>query len=151
VTLLLYLKFYVINVRWALQKGRAGQRAPEDTSQNLNPNAHDKAAADHTGRIVANDLENIPFGLIMLWACIISVLFAPALDANLNDNHLGDLYTATIALAIIAGARTLHTIVFSLAVPPPTRSIFFVIAQMAVFGLGMVAVIAASLATNVAV
>lgn len=68
VTLVLFIKFYVSNFSLGAAKGRAGMRPPEDQWQAAEIGEDAKQAADRAQRIVTNDLENIPFGLIFLWA-----------------------------------------------------------------------------------
>lgn len=66
VTVLLVFKFWLTNVMAGGAKGKAGARAPEDTFQNAAPTPEDVAALDRANRIVSNDLENIPVGLILV-------------------------------------------------------------------------------------
>ena len=60
--LLVCAAVYVTNLRWGGLKAKAGQRAPEDTFQSQSPTRDDVEAADRAGRVVSNDLENIPLG-----------------------------------------------------------------------------------------
>lgn len=66
VTLLLVFKFWLTNVMAGGAKAKAGGRAPEDTFQNKSPTPEDVAEFERANRIVSNDIENIPTGLIMV-------------------------------------------------------------------------------------
>jgi hypothetical protein len=51
-----------------LLQAKAGRRAKEDVDNNTTPSAEELAAEEHAGMVVRNDMENLPFGLIMIWA-----------------------------------------------------------------------------------
>ncbi|KAF0712392.1 hypothetical protein As57867_004831, partial [Aphanomyces stellatus] len=81
-TLVLYIKYVLTTLVGAQKNERAGLRAPEDTpdqKQNFglvvdHPEEDLQKArveAARWSRIVANDLENLPFGLIVVWASIL--------------------------------------------------------------------------------
>jgi uncharacterized membrane protein YecN with MAPEG domain len=75
-TALLYIKFFVSNMGLGGAKNNAGRRAPEDFYQKTGLTEEEQqaadAAVDRAQRIVNNDLENIPFGLIIIWASTVS-------------------------------------------------------------------------------
>ena len=59
VTLILFLKYFISNMRWGFAKGKANLRAKEDFNNNANATADDVERANHAGRIIQNDLENL--------------------------------------------------------------------------------------------
>jgi len=139
VTLLLAFKMVVTNVIWGLRKGRAGQRAPEDGAQNnAAPTAEDIARAERAGRVVQNDLENIPIALITFIVATICIGFVQ------GSSDLEDYIQAVVAFLIaFAAARYLHSIVYLLGLPSMVRTLFWFIGVLAFMGAGIVAVIAA--------
>jgi len=140
VTLLLAFKFVVTNVIWGARKGRAGQRAPEDGAQNnAAPTAEDIARAERAGRVVQNDLENIPIALITFIVATICISTVSPIDDDYED------YVQAVVAFLIAfcAARYLHSIVYLLGLPHMIRTLFWLIGTLAFMGAGIVAVIAA--------
>ena len=69
----MYLKFQITNFRMGNARVKAGSRPPEDFYQNKHPTKDDVECADRAARIVQNDLENIPIGLIVAWFCVLGM------------------------------------------------------------------------------
>src|SRR5690606_1481559 len=92
VTILLYFKFLVTYIRWAPYKGLAGQRPAEDGDlNNKNAGEEQRLAAEHAGRLVTNDQENLPYGLIFIWASILCIQVAAGVEKDLDavlDAHM---------------------------------------------------------------
>lgn len=137
VTLIIYLKFFVSNLRWGLAKGKANIRAKEDFNNNPNAGPDDVEKANHAGRIVQNDLENIPMGLVVIWASLLTVAsttMAPDQEA---------LCTAHLVLTCLWGFfRVVHTVIYELHLGLP-RSIVFMCSMLCLFSLMIVMVVAA--------
>lgn len=139
VTLLLAFKFVVTNVIWGARKGRAGQRAPEDGAQNnAAPTAEDIARAERAGRVVQNDLENIPIALITFIVATICTFTTRGVD------KAEDYIQAIVAFLItFCAARYLHSIIYLMGLPSMIRTLFWLIGTLAFMGAGIVGVIAA--------
>lgn len=136
----------VTNLRLGAAKAKAGLRAPEDKFQNTSPTADDVATADRASRVVSNDIENIPLGLICIWASLISILATQVFDplAGRLDDYHSDLLAAHMAFTIIfCVARYLHSIIYSLGLPTLIRSTFWLFGVLAMLGVAIVGVIAA--------
>ena len=134
----------VTNLRLGGAKAKAGLRAPEDKFQNTSPTADDVATADRAARVVSNDIENIPLGLICIWAAFICLSSTAVFDASGLDSYHEDLLAAHMAFTIIfCVARYLHSIIYSLGLPTIIRSTFWLFGVLAMLGLGLVGVIAA--------
>eukprot|EP00009_Paramoeba_aestuarina_P007036 CAMPEP_0201522242 /NCGR_PEP_ID=MMETSP0161_2-20130828/16571_1 /ASSEMBLY_ACC=CAM_ASM_000251 /TAXON_ID=180227 /ORGANISM="Neoparamoeba aestuarina, Strain SoJaBio B1-5/56/2" /LENGTH=128 /DNA_ID=CAMNT_0047921025 /DNA_START=34 /DNA_END=417 /DNA_ORIENTATION=+ len=79
-TSVLYLKWVVTAFKEGKAKAKYGARAPEDhfipgsPEQNFKGADSEKAKQELSrwARITGNDLENIPFGLIIIWASLIA-------------------------------------------------------------------------------
>ncbi|KAF0696893.1 Aste57867_12392 [Aphanomyces stellatus] len=121
-TLVLYVKYVFTTLVGARKNQLAGLRAPEDTpdqKQNFglvvdHPEEDLQKArveAARWSRIVANDLENLPFGLIVVWA---SILVG------------GDSGVVGISMIVFTAARLSHTLFYALALRPG-RSIAYLI------------------------
>lgn len=121
-------------------QGKAGQRAPEDPNQNSSPSAEDIEKSARFGRIIQNDLENIPLGLILLWAATVTYIISAG-----SNPQIKEYAQAIMAFAIIfAVARLLHTIVYGIAGPQPIRGALFLTGQLSALALGIISVILAS-------
>ncbi|RHY24221.1 hypothetical protein DYB32_008932 [Aphanomyces invadans] len=144
-TLVLYVKYVVATLIGANKKELAGLRAPEDTpDQKQNFGLVVDAVEDGQGskqqnhqaallvekrwsRIVANDLENIPLGLIVVWASILS-----GGDTNVNG----------ISIIVFAAVRVLHTIFYAMAWSKP-RSIAYLVGVAAVLVMAVAGIVGA--------
>ncbi|RHY00658.1 hypothetical protein DYB25_000928 [Aphanomyces astaci] len=133
-TLVLYIKYLVVTLIGARKRELAGLRAPEDTpdqKQNfglvvdaVEDGQQSKEATQQAAlvderrwsRITANDLENIPLGLIVVWASILS-----GGDTDING----------ISIIVFAGVRILHTVFYALAWSKP-RSVAYMVGVAAI-------------------
>ncbi|CAK4083487.1 unnamed protein product [Aphanomyces euteiches] len=126
-TLILYLKYVVTCLIHAKKREAAGLRAPEDTpdqKQNFglvvdNLEEQTKAALveeKRWARIVGNDLENIPFGLIIVWASILC-----GGKSGING----------ICIIVFTVARLAHTIFFVWAWSK-ARSVAYLVGAIAI-------------------
>jgi len=133
----LWAKVLYSNLMLGGAKMKAGRRAPEDTYQMSADRVKPEALAevDRTQRIVNNDIENVPYGLILSWASLYCV--ARMLTPN------PALITAQASLVIIFGCmRVGHTIAYQSALSY-ARSLFWLGGVLASMGLGVVAIVAA--------
>jgi uncharacterized MAPEG superfamily protein len=138
VTVILWLKVLYSNVILGGAKMKAGKRAPEDTYQSSSDKVKPEAiaAVDRCQRIVNNDLENIPYGLITAWAAIFSIGKAVASGGS------SDYYTAHAVLIIaFAVSRIAHTMTYAMALSY-ARSIAWVLGVLSVIGMGINGIIA---------
>ena len=138
VSVVLFLKYFMTNLRWAILKGKANMRAREDPNNNPNATPEDVDRATAAGRIVQNDIENIPFGLIFIWGAALCIL---GVRSSMKDSS--GLCTAHIVLSgIFATARIAHSIMYILGLGLP-RSAVFMLGTMSLFGLGILGMVAA--------
>lgn len=120
--------------------GGKRQRAPEDGfNTDLKEGLTDSKGFDASQRykrIVMNDLENIPFGLILMWTQVITGAYAFTGESK-------DAYWQSVSgLAIIfVIGRVGHTICYIYSLMP-WRSIVWLIALLASFGMGITTVYA---------
>ena len=136
VSLSLWLKVLYSNLMLGGAKMKAGRRAPEDTYQMTADKVKPEAIADvdRAQRIVNNDIENIPYGLILGWIS----LFCATRNTTVDEA----LLTAQGVLIVVFGAmRIAHTIAYKFALSY-ARSIFWLGGVFAVTGLGIIAIIA---------
>jgi len=136
-TLALYFKVVVTLAK----QGAAQQRPPEDMEELFNQNgvqnsevsglkdaeaqqplkkslARDKFDSNERWRrIVNNDMENIPLGLIILWAQVI-----------VNANSA----TTSVVTILFTAARITHTVCYYYSIQP-YRSVAFFVGLLAVF------------------
>ena len=138
VSLILYLKFFISNMRWALAKGKANLRAKEDPNNNANATADDVEKANHAGRIIQNDLENLPMGLVVIWASLLTVNSAYSSVADLEPYCLAHLAFTCMFCCF----RVFHTVIYELQLGLP-RSIVFMLSMCSLFGLMILMVVAA--------
>ena len=138
VSLILYLKYFISNMRWALAKGKANLRAKEDPNNNANATADDVERANHAGRIIQNDLENLPMGLVVIWASLLTVNSAYSSVADLEPYCLAHLAFTCMFCCF----RVFHTVIYELQLGLP-RSIVFMLSMCSLFGLMILMVVAA--------
>eukprot|EP00301_Raphidiophrys_heterophryoidea_P018989 c3977_g1_i1.p1 GENE.c3977_g1_i1~~c3977_g1_i1.p1 ORF type:complete len:173 (+),score=38.22 c3977_g1_i1:42-521(+) len=138
---ILYLKFFATTWKQGGAKVRAGARAPEDsklfknTSQNFTPlneteeQKRKLEAVDRWNRIVANDLESIPFAL---FAAVVTLFCC-------HNNKAHAVLTALYTIS-----RVLYSIAFAYSLQP-SRSIVWMVGVVSILGLlinGLVGVFA---------
>jgi hypothetical protein len=92
ITILMAVKFWISTVYSGSAKHKAGMRAPEDKTQNQNPTADDIATAERAQRVVQNDLENVPIGLILIWGAALCIASDSAIAyTNAYESYHGQL------------------------------------------------------------
>ncbi|CAK9107986.1 unnamed protein product [Durusdinium trenchii] len=138
VTLLVYLKFFISNLRWGLLKGKANLRAREDVNNNENATQDDVDRANHAGRIVQNDMENLPMGLVVIWACVFTIFVSSTSVQDPQAFCIAHL----VFTAMWATFRVIHTIIYELQLGL-LRGITFMLSMCCLWGLMILMVVAA--------
>lgn len=128
-TAVLYIKYIVTTFTGAQKKFASGNRAPEDTRDavkqdfGLHTDSEDQAEAKvediRWQRIVANDLENLPFGLILAWAAVVT---------NGNSTQ------TSVATIVFTVARVAHTVAYASA-SPKARGMAYMVGVLALLVL----------------
>mmetsp|Transcript_17558 Transcript_17558/g.41675 ORF Transcript_17558/g.41675 Transcript_17558/m.41675 type:complete len:121 (-) Transcript_17558:223-585(-) len=114
-------------------------RAKEDFNNNPDATQEDVERATAAGRIVQNDIENIPFGLIFIWGTALCILGVHSSGKDAS----GSMCTMHIVLSgIFATARVAHSIIYILGFSLPRGGIFM-LGTSSLFGLGILAIYAA--------
>jgi uncharacterized MAPEG superfamily protein len=135
----LWTKVAVTNLGLGGTKANAGGRAPEDTYQKKTEEISPEALAtlDRSQRIVNNDLENIPYTMVLAWGAIFCIFFGG--DADFRDSQAA----AHIALfTIFVAARVAHSVCYALGLSIP-RSVVWATGFLCSFGIGINGAIAA--------
>jgi len=133
-------KFFLTTLAQGGKRFKGGSRPPEDASLSLNPKGKQQnfginAAANATDerskkaveedhrwqRLVLNDLENIPIGLIVAWSSLLSA-YSPFLHAIL-----------VIAFAV---GRVAHSYTYAKALQPH-RAIFYFVGLLSTIGMAL--------------
>ena len=145
VTLVLLLKYTVTSARWAGARQRAGQRAPEDPGQNALPGKAELEAAERARMVVFNDLENLPLGLVVVWASALCILFTQvggsAHGSPADQESLGLIQAHVALTCTFAAMRIAHSVVYSAALPSLLRTVVYTVGLASVYGLALLAVI----------
>jgi uncharacterized MAPEG superfamily protein len=138
-SLLLWTKVVFANFGLGGAKNEAGARAPEDFYQKKADEASPEAKStqDRAQRIVNNDLENIPYTMVLAWASVFCIYFGENPDKR-DSNALTQivLYTAFVT------SRIGHTVFYAKGAAI-ARSVSFILALLCSFGIGINGCIAA--------
>lgn len=123
----LWIKVVATNVGLGGAKVNAGGRAPEDTYQTGGAAASEdaKVAQARAQRIVNNDLENVPYTLVLAWGAVYCIAAADAADSAQAHIFLFTVFTA---------CRFAHTIVYSKGLSKP-RSLVWFLGVLCSFGI----------------
>jgi glutathione S-transferase len=135
ITFILFIKFFLTACIQSSKRTAAGTRPPEDFKHKKDPGANfsynthpvtDATLAAYEAdarwrRIVANDLENLPYGMIIATLAMLS--------ASSGIAHV-------VLYALFGFFRVLHTIAYALALQP-VRSIAYVMAVLCVLGIAI--------------
>lgn len=131
-TVLLWTKVFATNLGLGGAKNNAGGRAPEDTYQKSKGDASetDVANLDRAQRIVNNDLENIPYTMVMAFGSAVIIYFVDAKDGyDLSLSH-------TVLYAVFVTARIGHSITYAKGISVG-RSLVWLVGVLASFGIGI--------------
>lgn len=134
VTVLLFLKSVFCNMALGGAKKAAGLRVIEDTYQQQG-NKEAEMNADRWQRIVNNDLENIPIGLSVAWASLLTII----LLAPTSSDHI---YAQTVLVVLFCTCRYLHTYAY-FAKLSVFRSLTWFVGMLSVLALALNGTVAA--------
>jgi len=142
---LLIVKFIVCLIFQGGAKGKAGLRAPEDAglvskkagwtdAQSFGGHGSAEAieSARRWDRIIMNDLENIPFALIMAWGSVIS-------GVGGDPESRAQAFIAFLIFYTVS--RILHTIAFIFGMQP-WRTVFWTTALVSMFIFSVIGLVA---------
>ena len=94
--------------------------------------------------VVRNDMENLPFGLILIWASALCIISTQVITITGPNSETLKLIKAHIALTIIfCVVRYMHTIVFALRLLHRVRTVLWFVGVFSTLGLGIVGAISA--------
>lgn len=131
-TVVLWAKVFATNIGLGGAKNNAGGRAPEDTYQKSEGEAseEEKEALDRAQRIVNNDLENIPYTMVMAFgSAVIIYLVGSADNYDLSLAH-------TVLYAVFVAMRFAHSITYAKGISTG-RSLVWLVGVLASFGIGI--------------
>lgn len=139
-TLVIFLKLFVSNGRWGMAKGNAGLRAKEDMNNATGAVSEDLVEkATHLGRIISNDIENIPIGLVVVWSSLLTIVAAaPMLLLDFETYAIVHMIFTICWICF----RVAHTVMYEMRLGVP-RSVVFVLSTCCLFGLMILSVVAA--------
>mmetsp|Transcript_3074 Transcript_3074/g.2968 ORF Transcript_3074/g.2968 Transcript_3074/m.2968 type:complete len:157 (-) Transcript_3074:326-796(-) len=134
-SLILWSKVAATNLGLGGAKNKAGGRAPEDTYQNKSDDVSEgaKVAQDRAQRIVNNDLENIPYTMVLAWASVFFIYHGRNTD-KLAQAHL-------IFYILFVASRIAHSISYSLG-NSYSRSAAWAVGLLCSFAIGIICAIA---------
>ena len=158
-SLIIWTKVFVTNLGLGGAKNTAGTRAPEDTYQhqpssttstNNNNDGEEEAGGtnneekaqqtqDRAQRIVNNDLENIPYTMVLAWGaamCIASNsgFFVPLTAHGRRAVAYGTAHIVLYTIFVVC--RIAHSIVYALKIST-ARSLLWLVGALCSFGIAM--------------
>ena len=93
--------------------------------------------------VVRNDLENLPFGLILLWASALCIVYTQVGPLGGFSETLKIIKTHIAFSIIFCVVRYAHTVVYVLGVLRPLRTVLWFIGVFSTLGLGIVGAVSA--------
>mmetsp|Transcript_29796 Transcript_29796/g.65594 ORF Transcript_29796/g.65594 Transcript_29796/m.65594 type:complete len:161 (+) Transcript_29796:114-596(+) len=132
-SILLWTKVAATNLGLGGAKNEAGGRAPEDTYQKKSEEVSEEAkvAQDRAQRMVNNDLENIPYTMVMAWGSLFCIYFGDD-DAVRDQQALAHI----VLYSLFVVARFGHSITYAKAWAYP-RTLAWLIGFMCTFAIGV--------------
>jgi uncharacterized MAPEG superfamily protein len=115
-TIVLWTKVAATNLGLGGAKLEAGGRAPEDTYQKSTEEVSEdaKVLQDRAQRIVNNDLENIPYTMVMAWGSLVCIYFIGGDEDHVKDAHaVAHMVLYTLFVACRIGHSFMYTYGFS--------------------------------------
>jgi len=127
----LWFKVFATNIGLGGAKNNAGTRPAEDTYQKDAAEAteEDKTNLDRAQRIVNNDLENIPYTMVLAWGSIYCI---GTVGASADSNALAHIVFYTIFVV----CRFSHSIVYIKGLST-ARSIVWLFGVICSFGIAI--------------
>jgi uncharacterized MAPEG superfamily protein len=138
-TILLWTKVVATNLGLGGAKLLAGSRAPEDKYQKSAEEVSEEAkvSQDRAQRMVNNDLENIPYTMVMAWGSMFCIYFGGDVDVR-DQQALAHIVLYT--LFVVSRIGHSYTYAMGLSVP---RTAAWVLGLLCSFGLGINGAVAA--------
>lgn len=136
---------WLTNVGLGITKRKAGRRAPEDR-QLTGSDVTDGAIsdADQMQRMVNNDLENIPYTMVLAWTCQFTIMFTAVYGFEEEDVSIYQdlLLVQCIFYTTFVVCRFGHSIAYGYSAQTP-RTAFYLLGAMCSFGFPVLTLIAA--------
>ncbi len=127
----LWFKVFSTNIGLGGAKNNAGTRPAEDTYQKDAAEAteEDKTNLDRAQRIVNNDLENIPYTMVLAWGSVYCIEMAGAAAGSSAFAHI-------VFYTIFVASRFAHSIVYIKGMST-ARSLVWLFGAICSFGLAI--------------
>lgn len=142
----LWAKVVMTNLGLGGAKLYAGGRLPEDTYQVTDSSKiteETKKAQERAQRIVNNDLENIPYTLVLTWGALFCINCATTTaTAAAPDDVEGNAMAHIVLFSIFVFSRIAHSIVYLKALSV-ARSLIWFLGLCCSFGIAVNGAIAA--------
>ena len=89
-SVILWMKVVVVNVGLGGAKMKAGTRAPEDTYQLKKEDVTPESMQlqDRVQRMVNNDLENIPYTMVLSWCALFCIYLGSGSTTEIKSNKV---------------------------------------------------------------
>ena len=132
-SILLWSKVAFTNLGLGGAKMNAGGRAPEDTYQKSADEVTEEAkvAQDRAQRMVNNDLENIPYTMVLAWGSMFCIYFME--NESVRDQHA---MAQIILYSLFVVARIGHSIAYAKGLAYP-RTAIWMLGFMCTFAIGI--------------
>mmetsp|Transcript_30674 Transcript_30674/g.89584 ORF Transcript_30674/g.89584 Transcript_30674/m.89584 type:complete len:161 (+) Transcript_30674:51-533(+) len=132
-SILLWAKVAATNLGLGGAKLNAGGRAPEDTYQKSADEVTEesKVAQDRAQRIVNNDLENIPYTMVMAWGSMFCIYSMD--NESVRDQHA---MAQIILYSLFVVARIGHSVAYAKGLAYP-RTAVWMLGFVITFAIGI--------------
>uniref|UniRef100_A0A7S0FQL2 Microsomal glutathione S-transferase 1 n=1 Tax=Minutocellus polymorphus TaxID=265543 RepID=A0A7S0FQL2_9STRA len=132
-SILLWAKVAATNLGLGGAKLNAGGRAPEDTYQKSADEVTEesKVAQDRAQRIVNNDLENIPYTMVMAWGSMFCIYSMD--NESVRDQHA---MAQIILYSLFLVARIGHSVAYAKGLAYP-RTAVWMLGFVITFAIGI--------------
>ena len=129
----LWFKVFATNIGLGGAKNNAGTRPAEDTYQRNAADAteEDKSNLDRAQRIVNNDLENVPYTMIIAWGSVYTIGLVGS--SSSADSHA---MAHIVLYTIFVVSRYAHSIVYIKGLST-ARSIVWLFGALCSFGIAI--------------
>uniref|UniRef100_A0A7S2E0H8 Microsomal glutathione S-transferase 1 n=1 Tax=Helicotheca tamesis TaxID=374047 RepID=A0A7S2E0H8_9STRA len=132
-SVLIWTKVVATNLGLGGAKKNAGGRPPEDTYQKKDDEVtgEDKDRMDRAQRIVNNDLENIPYTMVLAWGALFCISLIED-EGALNDHARAHI----VLYSLFSACRFTHSIVYALGLAY-VRSLVWLVGVLCSFGIAI--------------
>ena len=141
-TFVLWFKVWAVNIGLGGTKASAGMRAPEDEYQVKEENAAEgaKEAADRAQRMVNNDLENIPYTMVLAWAAIYCINSIGVSESpSTTRETLSTLHLCFYSTFVVC--RIFHSVSYSFGFSK-SRTVFYLLGALSTFAISIITMVA---------